>query len=285
MRTDFKISSGATAALDTGPPRDVADNPPSAIPTVLFVPGYTGSKEDFRLLLNPLHNQGFRCVAIDQRGQYESDWAEDAQAYTIAALAVDLCEIGQSLRSSASELHLVGHSLGGLVARAATLAEPGLFDTLTLMASGPADIQGTRRVELDATEPILSAHGIQAVWKLMDERAQSNPAYLTTPPEFLEFLRVRFLANDPIGLKTMGDQIRAVDDRTEELAASPIPKLVLHGVADDAWTPAIQKDMAERLTAEYSVIENAAHSPAVENPDATLAVLLKFWLDATAGQR
>jgi pimeloyl-ACP methyl ester carboxylesterase len=35
--------------------------------------------------------------------------------------------------------------------------------------------------------------------------------------------------------------------------------------------------MAERLDARYAVIPDAAHSPAVENPDATVAALLSFW--------
>ena len=39
--------------------------------TVLMVPGFTGSKEDFRFLLAPLAEQGWRVVAVDQRGQYE----------------------------------------------------------------------------------------------------------------------------------------------------------------------------------------------------------------------
>ena len=46
-------------------------------------------------------------------------------------------------------LHLVGHSFGGLVTRAAVLAEPALFTSLTLLGSGPAKLSGRRADLLD----------------------------------------------------------------------------------------------------------------------------------------
>jgi pimeloyl-ACP methyl ester carboxylesterase len=58
--------------------------------------------------------------------------------------------------------------------------------------------------------------------------------------------------------------------------------LVAHGIADDAWSPAVQADMAERLGARHEVIRQAVHSPAIENPARTLEVLLTFWSDPGA---
>ena len=46
---------------------------------------------------------------------------------------------------------------------------------------------------------------------------------------------------------------------------------------DDAWAPALQADMAERLGAAYAVIPDALHSPAVEQPEATAKALLAFF--------
>jgi pimeloyl-ACP methyl ester carboxylesterase len=53
--------------------------------------------------------------------------------------------------------------------------------------------------------------------------------------------------------------------------------LVAHGADDDAWPPDVQREMAERLRARYAVISQCAHSPAVENPNGTVEVLLDFW--------
>ena len=70
-------------------------------------------------------------------------------------------------------------------------------------------------------------------------------------------------------------------DRTAELAAiEHLPKLVSYGENDDAWPPDVQDAMAERLGAERIRIPGAAHSPAVEAPETTAAMLTSFWNQA-----
>ena len=86
---------------------------------VLLVPGYTGSKEDFRLLLAPLAEAGHPVVALDQRGQFQSPGPDDLGAYAVDVLARDVLTVVAQL---GGPVHLVGHSFGGLVARAAVLA-------------------------------------------------------------------------------------------------------------------------------------------------------------------
>jgi pimeloyl-ACP methyl ester carboxylesterase len=108
---------------------------------------------------------------------------------------------------------------------------------------------------------------------MTDPRAQAVPA----PTQ--QFLRERFLANSAAGLRGMADAMLDEPDRVAELAATEVPVLVAHGVADDAWSPAVQADMAQRLGARHEVILHAVHSPAIENPARTLEVLLSFWAD------
>jgi pimeloyl-ACP methyl ester carboxylesterase len=273
VRVEFVLRSGTTVALDTAP------EPQPQLPTVLFVPGYTGSKEDFMPLLRPLSQSGYRAVAVDQRGQFESSWASDESGYGMDALSADIAELAYKIRQSATVLHLVGHSFGGLVTRQAVVANPGLFDSFTLMGSGPTAIDGERRVMLDAMEPVLAHHGMPGLWAQIAERSQADPAFRQSPPALQEFLRVRFLANDPIGLRVMGNHLRSTADLTDELVQAGVRTLVLHGVDDDAWPPTVQADMASKLGASYSVISAAAHSPAVENPQGTLTALLNFWRD------
>jgi pimeloyl-ACP methyl ester carboxylesterase len=271
VKTAIDISSGRTAALDNNP------NPGAALPTVLLVPGYTGSKEDFLPLLRPLADAGFHGVAIDQRGQYESTWANDPAGYRIEALGADILEIADAVAGDATELHLLGHSFGGLVARAAVLAKAERFTSLTLMGSGPAEIGGQRRQTMQAAEPILAEHGIDRLWEHIAEQSRADPKYRHSPPALLEFMRARFVANDPVGLQVMGRELQQAPDLTAELAETNIPMLVLHGVDDDAWPPSVQGEMAAQLGAGHAVIPAAAHSPAVENPSATLRALLDFW--------
>jgi pimeloyl-ACP methyl ester carboxylesterase len=273
VRRQFVLPSGSIAALDNS---DMAGSR-SLRPVVLMVPGYTGSKEDFLPLLRPLAEAGYRVVAIDQRGQFESAWATSPAGYTFEALGDDVCQLAAELASAGSGVHLVGHSMGGLVGRAAVLAKRELFESFTLMDSGPAAIAGNRRTLLDAGELVLARFGMAGLWKQLEAAAQADPKYARSSPALLNFLRTRFLATDPVGLQVTGHALRTVEDRTDELSGSGLPMLVVHGESDDAWPPALQADMARRLGAAHAVIAAAAHSPAVENPAATVRALLGFW--------
>jgi pimeloyl-ACP methyl ester carboxylesterase len=213
-------------------------------------------------------------IALDLPGQLDSPGPADASEYRPDRLAR---VIGAVAASFSRPVLLLGHSFGGLVARAAVLAAPQTFNSLVLLCSGPAAIGGRRRAEMDALDPVLDSAGPAAVYAAMQASWLTDPAWVAPVPDVAAFLEHRFLSGSPAMLRGMGDAIRAEPDRVAELAAVPMPMLVMHGVDDDAWPPRVQRDMAERLGARYAVIPNAAHSPAVENPAGTARALLEFW--------
>ena len=115
--------------------------------SVLLVPGWTGSKEDFLAVLEPLARLGWDVVTYDQRGQYETTGPDEESAYTLTALGTDLLDLVASLQP----VHVVGHSFGGLVSREAALMSGGDgFASLTLLCSGPASIPGEQQAALEA---------------------------------------------------------------------------------------------------------------------------------------
>ena len=91
------------------------------------------------------------------------------------------------------------------------------------------------------------------------------------------FLQRRFENNGTGMLVGMGTSILSAVDRTAELAAAGLPLLVAAGVGDDAWPVQLQKETATRLGTDLVLIEDAAHSPAAENPAATARLLVGFW--------
>jgi pimeloyl-ACP methyl ester carboxylesterase len=258
--------AGSVAALAAGD---------AGAQTVLLLPGYTGSKEDFAPLLDPLAACGLRAVAVDLPGQYESPGPDDPAAYRPAALAGVVAELAVDL---GAPVHLLGHSFGGLVARAAVIARPDLFASLVLLCSGPAALGGLRRQRIEALEPVLAHSGVAAVYAAMQAALLTEPGYVAPSPELADFFERRFVSGTVAGLQGMGDALRVEPDRVAELRATGVRTLVACGQHDDAWPPELQKDMADRLGAEFIVIPDAAHSPAVENAAATLDVLRDFWL-------
>ncbi len=270
----FDGGAGPLAALDTGP---------GPAGTVLMVAGYTGSKEDFAPLLAPLSASGYRVVAIDQRGQYESPGPDDPARYSVAELAEDVVAVSRVLAAEdGGPVHLLGHSFGGLVTRAAVLSAPELYRSFTLLGSGPAQLTGGRAELLDHLAPLLEAGGVQLVHETMEQLAMTDPKAQAVPAPTREFYARRFLRNSGPGLRGMADAMLAEPDRVQELKAIGLPVLVAHGEADDAWLPHVQADMAQRLGSRYEVIEDSIHSPAVENPPRTVAVLCDFWSSVPA---
>jgi pimeloyl-ACP methyl ester carboxylesterase len=264
-RLDLQLAQQRIAALQAGAP--------DARP-VLLVPGYTGSKEDFGPILDPIAAAGFLVTAIDLPGQFESPGLEPGGAYTPEGLAPIVGEVARQL---GPRTLLLGHSFGGLVARAAVIAQAPLFESLVLLSSGPAALVGTRRVTMDQLEPVLAAAGLPGVYAAMQAAAVSDPGFIAPEPELADFLERRFLGSSPQMLQGMADALRSEPDRVAELRDTRVPVLVAHGVDDDAWLPVVQREMAERLGARYAVIPDAAHSPAVENVEGTVSVLLDFW--------
>lgn len=248
--------------------------PGGARGTALLVPGYTGSKEDFIAVLEPLAKSGYRIVAMDQRGQYETGGPPDEAAYARRELALDVAAVTDAL-AGRGPVHLLGHSFGGLVARSALLDHgPGRWASLTLMSSGPAAIQDSEAARVRMLLDALEGHGLEQIWQLMQ---QLDPAQVSRPPEVADFLHRRWLATVPEHLSAIGRQMVGEPDLVADLAAVPLPKLVLSGGDDYAWPVEWQDEMARRLGAPRAVIAACGHSPAVESPAETAAALVAFW--------
>ncbi|MFD7560407.1 alpha/beta fold hydrolase [Streptomyces sp. NPDC059835] len=243
--------------------------------TALLVPGFTGSKEDFVGLLEPLAAAGYRVVAVDGRGQHETPGPRDEAAYALEELARDV--LAQAAALGAGPVHLVGHSLGGLISRAAVLRDPSAFASLTLMSSGPAAIAEEQQARTKLLVAALEAMGddMPGIWAAM--RAQDPEDAPADSPELAEFLRGRWLATVPEQLIVTGRVLISEPDRVEELAAVALPKLVLSGAVDYAWPVPLMDEMARRLGAERVIVPDTEHSPNAEDPQVTAGALVRFW--------
>jgi pimeloyl-ACP methyl ester carboxylesterase len=286
-RTTIRTVRGAFAALEAIPASGVCERE-----AALLVPGYTGSKEDFLAILDLLADGSRQVVAIDMRGQFETAGTRDPGSYTAAALGADILAV---MRETGAR-HLAGHSYGGLIGREAALAEGGAgLASLTLMSSGPAALTGPRARELRAMLAALGLEdepgggpppeaadlqaGIADIWRV---HLEPQAVAAAVPAPIVAFLGRRMLANDPVGLVLMARHMLAAPDRTAELAQLDLPMLVIYGEDDNAWSPADQERMAQRLSARRLCIPAAVHSPAVEAPATTASALTQFWDAAEA---
>lgn len=241
--------------------------------TALLLPGYTGSKEDFVALLEPLTGAGYRVVAVDGRGQFESKGTDRQESYAQGELARDVLAQAAALGEGPGELHLLGHSLGGQIARAAVLLDASPFRSLTLMSSGPAEVVAAQRDKVKMLSDALSVLSMDEVWQAMQAMDPPQDADTGDGAD----IRRRWLAHNPAQLIATGAQLAAEPDRVDELAAVGLPFHVLSGERDDVWPVELFDAMARRLGARRTTIAGAEHSPNTARPQETAKALAAFW--------
>jgi pimeloyl-ACP methyl ester carboxylesterase len=276
---------GRFAILEAQPARGVPHRRPA-----LLVHGYTGSKENFLPILEPLAAAGRTVIAVDLRGQYQSPHAPGRAGYAADAMAADVLSIADAVPREAGGVHLVGHSMGGLIARDAVLQRPAGFLSLTLLGSGPGALGGQRAQMLHEIVDLLDPSAgmvpddveqlramVRIAWHDQHEpqaRAEGADEHI------IAFLRERALRTCPVSLIVLARYLLSCPDRTGELAElveRGLPTMVVYGENDDAWPPAVQDLMARQLGAERTCIPGAAHSPAIDAPVTTASSLTQFW--------
>jgi pimeloyl-ACP methyl ester carboxylesterase len=239
-----------------------------AVGHALLVPGWTGSKEDFTAFLPLLAAAGYDATTYDQRGQYETPGDPDDD-YSLPGFASDAMAV-RAAATDGSRSHLLGHSFGGLVAQQAVVADPSVWHSLSLLCTGPGALG-----ETPGRPPLTPL--VQAISVMTLEQIRARlPRDPSLPPEIAEFLDKRFTSNAPASLKAMTQLLIDAPDIIDDVMASGVPVWVGRGVADDAWPHDVQAAMAQRLGTEIHVVEDAAHSPAVENPQGLVDAWLPF---------
>lgn len=242
--------------------------------TALLVPGYTSSADTFNMLLQPLSERGYKVVTFSQRGQCLSEGPDVTAGYELPRLGQDIHEVIQKL-GLGTDVHLLGHSFGGVVSIEAVLQDHSPFASLTMWNSGPRNMGG----DLLEQRYGLLEHGPRAYYVGSQLAAGKDPeADLKGELNVIEqYYYDRLMSTNPAqleaGINILIDQV----DRTLELSRTGIPVLVSHGANDDAWPIEMQRVMAEQLGADYWVIANAGHSAHADRTHASAQLLATFW--------
>lgn len=251
---------------------------------VLLIPGMTGSKEDYFELLGPLRELGWTAAAADLPGMADSTGPAgvdpgSVDRYDLELFAQDVVGMIRDLGGGAP-VHLVGHSVGGLIARAAALREPGLAATLTLYASGPGRVGQQAAASAELLIATLQQHTPERVYELKValETAQGQPQ---PPPATADFLRRRWSTTTAGHFLALARIALSEIDRSDELVRlrdeSGVPILVLYGSDDHTWPQEQFERYAAAAATRTVVLDGAGHSPAVEQPDRMAAALDAFW--------
>ena len=244
------------------------------IGTALLVPGYTSSADTFNGLLQPLSERGYKVMSFSQRGQCLSEGPDDVAGYELSRLGKDIHEVIEKL-GLGDQVHLLGHSFGGVVSIEAVLHNHSPFASLTLWNSGPRNMGGTLPTEQQA----LKEQGPRGFFVLSqlaagrDPEADNKGELNLIEQYYYDRLMSTKTAQLEAGMEILVNQV----DRTLELSRTGIPVLVSHGANDDAWPIDMQREMAEQLGADYVILANAGHSAHADRTYASAQLLATFW--------
>jgi pimeloyl-ACP methyl ester carboxylesterase len=245
----FAAPSGELAVVSLGDP---------AHPRIVLVPGVTGSKEDFVLMLPVLAAAGFFVQSLDLAGQYESAAAgpPPGRRYDWDLFVDDVT----AFLADGAPAHLLGYSFAGTVAQLVLARRPDLVRSLTLLATPPEPGNAFRGVRgLGTLSPVVGGRVGAA---LMKWGVVTNKNHV--PPRRLEFVRHRF---DLTSARAHADIIgimKRTPDVEAAVAASPVPKLVAVG-SHDLWPTRLHAAFATRIGARLAVYPTG-HSPCETAP-------------------
>jgi pimeloyl-ACP methyl ester carboxylesterase len=235
---------------------------------VLLVMGLGYGRWGWEPLVGPLA-EAYRVVWYDNRGIGESD--KPAGPYTAAQLAEDAVQVLDE--RGIERAHVVGTSLGGMVAQELALAHPERVEKLALLCTtaGGADAfpMPEQTVQLFAEAPSLAP---EVALRRFVENA------VATRGPVVDELYARRLANppDPAGWQAQAAAGAAFDGSKRAVAIRQ-ETLVLTGDADNVIDARNSQLLAERIpNARLQVFPGTGHLFFWERPAEVAAALAEF---------
>jgi len=246
---------------------------------ILFLHGGALTAHTWDLCCLALRDE-FHCVALDQRGHGDTDWAPDAD-YSIGAQREDIR--GFADRLGFDRFVLVGQSMGAINGLAFAVTHPERLSALVMIDAGP---EVRRRGSSRIREFVNGGAKPETLEEIIERALAFNPRRdrqilrrslmhnLRQQPDgswSWKYDRRRFqrLDHDP----HLAERRRLADD----LANVTCPALVVRGAESDVF----HQDDAEHLAKNFPdgrqvTIAQAGHTVQGDNPKDLVAALREF---------
>lgn len=238
---------------------------------IALIPSLARGTADFDELVRSLTQRGYHCVGFNPRG------VEGAPARTPYADLLEWAdEIADELRKMRLEhVTVIGHALGGRVARCLASRHPDLVDRLILLAAG-GSVEVAKEI-YDAAFMAIEHDLPDAEWcRLMHKSGFFSPV------------------NDPMVWRSgwwrnvSRDQKTAYEntDIASFEAGGQAPMLIIQGLDDVGAPPENGYRLAARFPDRVTLcdVPGAGHAMLPEQPDLILNAILK-WLDGNTADR
>jgi 3-oxoadipate enol-lactonase len=234
-------------------------------PPLLAIMGMSGTMDHWGSPFLESLREDFEVIVYDHRGVGQS--SRLTGPITIAQMAQDAAGLLDALELDSA--HVLGISMGGMIAQELALARPGLIRTLTLgctYCGGQGSVLASEEVMRKLAEGLASGDRERAIrigWEVnvSPSFAANDEAYA----RFLELGRRRAVSVDVIM-----EQMRAITghDTSARLPDISAPTLVVHGTLDQ-MLPVENGHMIAGLIpdARLEILEDTGHLFFWEHPE------------------
>lgn len=256
--------------------RRIAFRAAGAGPPVLLLHGIGSGSASWAAQLDALAGQ-YRAIAWDAPGYGGSDplpgAAPPSGAYGDA--------VGDLLDGLGLErVHLVGHSLGGLIAAAFCARHPARISSVTLSDAAAGYLESPDEIRVGRLEARIRAMAELGPAEVAKRRAREvlSPG---APDEVYEKVRAVQSRLRPEGYAQAARMLHG-SDIFADAAAIRAPALVMYGSEDKVTPESLGREIAAAIAgARYVTLPGLGHASYVEGPEAFNAALTGF-LDGCA---
>ena len=237
---------------------------------VLFIHGLGSSVRDWETQI-PVFSKSFQTVAFDLRGHGQSQKPQGP--YSMSLFASDAAGLIKSL--GGAPVHVVGISLGGMVAFQLAVNHPELVKSLTIVNSGPEVVVRTLkdRWQVFLRFAIVRLLGMRKMGEVLSKRLFPKPEQSGLRDTFVE----RWAENDT---RAYLDTLRAIVGWSVANCMQNIHLPILVITADGDYTPVSAKEefVSKIPQAELVVITGSHHATPVDSPEKFNEIALSFLL-------
>jgi pimeloyl-ACP methyl ester carboxylesterase len=246
------------------------DPNPAGHPAVLLLHGLGADGASWVLQIPALSQAGFRPIAPDMPGFGRSIY--DGAGWNFRRVAAQMAGLLTDL--GASPAHVVGLSMGGVIAQQLALDFPQMVRKLVLTSTfaylQPDTVSGW--IYFMRRAILVSTMGLPAQARLVARRV--FPAETHAP--LREMLVQTISQANPRAYRRAMFSLGRFDSRRrlKEIAA---PTLVITGADDSTVTPRRQAHLAVAIPgAIHKIVQKAGHAVPVDQPDEYNRLLLEF---------
>jgi pimeloyl-ACP methyl ester carboxylesterase len=201
----------------------------------------------------------YRVIAIDNRGHGRSDKPHDPHQYGMNMVS-DVIRLLDHLKIR--KAHIVGYSMGGMIAEVLLAEYPERVRTATIGGFGWEDDQALRKRRLLTAESLEQGKGIGPAVEALTPRSEQAAV-----AEQMEAINKRFLdRNDPSALAAIARGNAALQASETKLRANKLPALAVVGELDPL-RPSVDKLAGMMGNLKVVVVPGANHMFAVRRPE------------------